>query len=260
MFNLFEMLQKAQGGQPAEMLARQFGLSPGQAQSAIDALLPAFTLAFQNIMKNPQSWPAVMAMMTGAGGNPFIPTGLQPDPLKAFFGPGDLSERIAAQAAAVSGVNAQILQQMMPVMASTLMGGFARDMAQGGFGALFGQAGAQPGTMFPGVPDNWGELLGQMMQAGFPAAPQPKAAPGGEAGAMPNPFDPAAYVALMQRMMGQPAPEPEEPAAPAEPPPTPSDLGLDAVTSFVETGREVQEQHMRALQELFEKVSEKKPE
>jgi hypothetical protein len=253
MVNLFELLQKAQGGQAAEAMARQFNLSAGQAQSAIDALLPAFTLAFQNVMKDPQSWPAIMAMMTGAGRNPFIPGGFQPDPLKAFFGDGDLSERIAAQAAAVSGVNAQILQQMMPVMASSLMGGFAGNFAE----TMFGQkAGSGAGFTIPGIPENWGELMGQMMQAGLPDKPSAKSKAEAEA---PNPFDPAGFMRIMQGMMGQAAPQPAEQSVPPEPQPTAAELGLDAMNRLVETGREVQEQHMKALQELFAKMSDNPP-
>ena len=40
MFNLFELMQKSQGGEAVQAMAKQFGLSPPQAESAMDALLP----------------------------------------------------------------------------------------------------------------------------------------------------------------------------------------------------------------------------
>ncbi len=54
MINLFELMRQAQGN-PAEAMARQFGLSPPQAESAIDALLPAFALAIQRQLQDPQA-------------------------------------------------------------------------------------------------------------------------------------------------------------------------------------------------------------
>lgn len=43
--NLNEIMQAAQGGQGVNNLASQFGLTPDQAQSAVQAVIPAFSQA-----------------------------------------------------------------------------------------------------------------------------------------------------------------------------------------------------------------------
>jgi len=65
MINLFELMRQAQGN-PAEAMARQFGLSPPQAESAIDALLPAFALAIQRQFQDPQAWPKLFQAFAAA--------------------------------------------------------------------------------------------------------------------------------------------------------------------------------------------------
>ena len=63
MINLFETLQKAQGGQALDAIGRQFAMSPAQVQTAVDALLPAYTVALQYLARNPQLWPSLIAGM-----------------------------------------------------------------------------------------------------------------------------------------------------------------------------------------------------
>ncbi|WP_163454629.1 DUF937 domain-containing protein, partial [Escherichia coli] len=55
----------------------------------------------------------------------FSPQGVQQgnDVLGQLFGSKDLSRAVAAQAAQASGVGQQVLQQMLPVLASMVMGG-----------------------------------------------------------------------------------------------------------------------------------------
>ena len=45
--NLNDIIQAAQGGQGVANLATQFGLTPDQAQAAVQALTPAFSTALQ---------------------------------------------------------------------------------------------------------------------------------------------------------------------------------------------------------------------
>jgi pimeloyl-ACP methyl ester carboxylesterase len=78
MINLFETLQKAQGGQALEAMGRQFAMSPAQVQIAVDALLPAYTVALQHLARNPQLWPSLIAGMAGYRRHPFARTA--PDP------------------------------------------------------------------------------------------------------------------------------------------------------------------------------------
>lgn len=47
MLPLFEMFMKANGGDAYEPDGRQFGLSQAQVQSAVEALLPAFSIGLK---------------------------------------------------------------------------------------------------------------------------------------------------------------------------------------------------------------------
>jgi hypothetical protein len=66
MMNLFEMMQSAQNGQAMQNLARQYGLSQQQTQSAIEALLPAFSMGLQRQTQDPQAFGSLAQMMTAS--------------------------------------------------------------------------------------------------------------------------------------------------------------------------------------------------
>ena len=301
MINLFEMMQKAQGGQAVNDLARQFGLTPEQSEAAVDAILPAFTIALRQQLKNPQAWPYLVAALSIPPGQPgamfqaFSPQGLQQGQqlMGALFGSPQLGQQIAAQAASATGLNAALMQQMMPAMAAMLTGGAWKTFGNAIASAMEAFAGAmgtgkpepKPAAGAPGfpvgIPENWGEIVGEWM--GGKPEPKPEAAKADE----PNMFDPAGLGPMLQRMMERaadsaartapdtpPAPEatPAEPAAAPEaaapaPEPTPEPApaeapkpaaatagttpNFDAFTRMIETGREVQQQHLRNLQALM---------
>src|SRR3954454_22494597 len=133
MFNLFDMMQRSQDGSAVENMARQFGLTPRQAENAVDVLLPAFTLALQRHMQNPQLWPNLMAAVQPppappsnpfeAASRAFTPEGMRQGAefMTNLFASPDLSKQIAANGAAASGLPATMLQQMLPAMGAMLM-------------------------------------------------------------------------------------------------------------------------------------------
>ncbi len=279
MFNLFELMQKSQGGEAVQAMAKQFGLSPPQAESAMDALLPAFTVALQRQMQDPQAMMSLFgamaqaqqqAMMNAATNAMNPDKSSQPafggDMLGAFFGSSEITRAVAAQAAAVSGISPQILQQMLPAMASMLTAGMMKSFSEGGLAGIlapmmknFG-AGAPQGGLGNGLSGGiaaYQDMVGKMMDAALPTPPpppkpEPEPAP-------PNPFDPAGFAELMGRMMGVAAPpsEPEAEREPPPPPPTAGELGFDALTQMVETGRDVQDQQMKAMQAIFNQMLSK---
>jgi len=53
--NLNDIIQAAQGGQGVANLGAQFGLTPEQAQAAVQALTPAFSTALQKVTSDPSS-------------------------------------------------------------------------------------------------------------------------------------------------------------------------------------------------------------
>ncbi|MBL8588753.1 MAG: DUF937 domain-containing protein [Methylobacteriaceae bacterium] len=190
MFNLDDILRQAQGGGAIDNLARQFGLSPEQAQSAVEAMMPAFQMGLQRQAQSAQSMGDLFGRIAGGRyGQAYDDAdaargsvGDGNDALSMLFGSKETSRAVAAQASAMSGVSASIIKAMLPVVASMLLGGMFKNVNNQGLGGLFGQlaeaftGGARGGSSGGGL----GDILGQMMGGG--RAPQPQAhaqAPGG---------------------------------------------------------------------------------
>lgn len=254
MINLFELMRQAQGN-PAEAMARQFGLSPPQAESAIDALLPAFAVAIQRQLQDPQAWPklfqafaaaqqqTMMAAATQAFGRPKEP---QNDLVGALFGSNDIARQIAAQAAAVSGLSPNVLQQMQTDMAATLMAGIGKSFAEQGMATWANAMSGGTANPFAAFSDMMGRMMGAAPGPGASAAAGPGQTP------MSDLFNPAAVGAMINQMLGGKPAEPEAPPPP--PPPTSSELSLDALSRIVETGREVQDSQLKTMQQILDKM------
>ena len=133
MLPLFDMLTNAQNGHGMEALARQFNLTQQQTQAAVEALLPAFSQGLKRNASDPYGVGAFMsAMATGSHAKyfedaqkAFAPQGVAEGNgiLGHLFGSKDLSRAVADQAAQATGIGQDILKQMLPVIASMIMGG-----------------------------------------------------------------------------------------------------------------------------------------
>jgi hypothetical protein len=213
MTNLFEMMQSAQNGQAMQNLARQYGLSQQQTQSALDALLPAFSMGLQRQTQDPYAFGNLAQMMTAS---PFgklydadgdgIPDSAQTmgnNVLAQIFGSKEVSNAVVAQAAATSGVGQAILKQMLPVIASMVMGGLFKSTSNQGLGGILGQfaemmqgkmpgqqPAPQPQAQAPANPmgDVLGQILGGMFggQAAGTGAGQQQGGAGPFGGQMPG--------------------------------------------------------------------------
>jgi hypothetical protein len=236
MMNLFEMMMQAQGGNAVNNMARQFGLQPEQAQGAMEALLPAFQMGMQRQAESTDGLQNLIQMFGGgqhAGFHDADGDGIPDDAatqgndvLGQLFGSKDVSRAVAAQASAMSGVSDSILKQMLPVMASMLMGGMFKGAMGSGLGGLMGQA----------MQGGLGGMMGQMMGG---AQPQQQAGGGLMGGLLGN---------LFGGMMGggKPAPQPQA---------DPMMAGLDMLKGMFNTGQQVQRSQMDGLQQIFEQFS-----
>lgn len=202
--SLFDILAQAQNGNGMQALAQQFGLSQQQAQSAVEALLPAFSQGLKRNTSDPYGLGSFMTAMASGqhakyfedASRAFSPQGVDEGNgiLGHLFGSKDLSRAVASQAAQASGVSQQILQQMLPAVASMMMGGLFKQttnqmQAAGGFG------GGNP----------LGEIIEQMMRqagGGAPASQQRQA---------PQPADPMdnPLGKVLQDMFGGGAQQPQ---------------------------------------------------
>ncbi|ACK50777.1 conserved hypothetical protein [Methylocella silvestris BL2] len=188
MFNLYEILQNAQGGQAVDNLAKQFNISPEQADAAIKALMPDMSAAF--LKQSAQ--PAAFSSMLGAlGDTQHLAAFTDPtaalsgetmqkgaDVLTQLFGSSQQRADVAQNAAAFAGLPPALIQQMLPVIASMVMGGLSKSLANQGLGGLFGQlanAASQGGL---------GSILGSLL-GGAQGQTTPQGA--GAGGIHPNP-------------------------------------------------------------------------
>ena len=133
MMPLFDMIAKAQNGQGMELLAKQFNLNQQQTQLALDALLPAFSEGLKRNTSDPMGMGGFLQAM-GSGNHAkyfeeastaFSQGGVADGNgiLGHLFGSKDVSRAVAAQAASATGIGQEILKQMLPVIASMVMGG-----------------------------------------------------------------------------------------------------------------------------------------
>ncbi len=209
MFNLYQIIQGAQGGQAIDNLAAQFGLSSEQADSAVKSLVPALSSAFMAKAAQPGGYGAILGAMTDdhhkqAYADPDTAQAPETqhkggDILTNIFGNDAIIQQVAEQASRFTGIPSATLVAMLPVIASMVIGGVATTMhnqgmggllgqlagmaEQGGLGGILGQfTGAQPGAAAPGgLGGLFGGILGGILGGGAPAG----AAPGGAPGAVP---------------------------------------------------------------------------
>jgi hypothetical protein len=157
--NLNDIMQAAQGGQGINNIAAQFGLTPEQAQAAVQAAMPAFSQGLQKLGQDPSALGGVLTHIAsdvhqGSFTDPSQATGAGAaaggDVLGQIFGSPQITSQISQHVSQASGVSPQIVEGMMPVIASILMGGLSNSMNSQGFGGILGQlanAATQPGGL-----------------------------------------------------------------------------------------------------------------
>jgi len=173
MNNLFDLLSEAQNGQGIQNLAKMFQLTEEQTRASVEAVLPAFSQGFQNNSNDPQSLTNFLtALSTGNHLIFFENVSSLSQPSTADEGNGilghlfrskDLSRQIAQQASAMSGVGETIIKQMLPLIASMLMGGLSKQ-ASGGLNDMIGMA---LGNSLGGSASSSGNIFSQMAENMF---------------------------------------------------------------------------------------------
>ena len=268
MLSLYDMMRQAQNGSAVDAMARQFGLAQEQAAKAVAALMPAFSEGFKRNAANPYDLAAFMKALTTGDhakyfediSKAFTPQGMAEGNgiLGHLFGNKDVSRAIAAQAAQMTGIGQEIYKQMLPVMASTLMGGlFKQSLAPFFPGAS--AAGSGQGNPFVDMMQQWAEATGlakkQEPSNPFTDNPFTQAAQeffGTKKEAPANPFTDNPFAKAFQDMMagmtGQPAAS-EKPSAPEG---SPADSLKTLVNTMFDTGLEMQKDYQRNIESIFE--------
>jgi len=149
MFNLGEIIQNAQNGNAIGNLAQQFGISPDQAQSAVQALIPAISTGLLQKAAQPGALGNIISAMTDPTHRASFdnPDAAQSDDasqkggdaVSDVFGSSHIAHQIAQQASSVSGLRPDLLMQMLPVVVSIILGGLGKSAQNQGFGSMLGQ-------------------------------------------------------------------------------------------------------------------------
>jgi hypothetical protein len=137
--NMLDALLGAQGGDAAQQLGRQFGLDENQVSSALSALVPALAAGFQQNMSSPQGLEGLLSALGGGQHRRYVddPATLARVDTTAdgngilghVFGSKDVSRQVAARASAQTGIGADVLKRMLPVVAAMAMGAMSRRVA-----------------------------------------------------------------------------------------------------------------------------------
>ncbi|MET0258889.1 MAG: DUF937 domain-containing protein [Methylobacterium sp.] len=235
MFNLFDILQ-SQAGPGMQSIGQQFGLTPEQSRSAMNALLPALATGLQ---RSAASDPMGFGRMLGiAGAHPYFGTApqpqapAQPDFLSQIFGSSVVNQAVLQQASTTSGIGQQVLRQMLPVMAGMVVTGIVHVLINQPPPAL-AQPQRQtpaPDTAFP-VATFWNDWISQFVGA-------PPSAATGSVASSSRPRDAA------------PARNPANADRPA--PGNTDNAPYEAFQQMFQTGVQAQEQNARAMQDIFE--------
>ena len=134
--NLLDMIMSAQGGQTAQQAGAQLGLNQQQSQSAIAALLPAISSALKQNTASPQGLAGLLGALQGGQHEQYLenPQMLgQPQTvndgnaiLGHLFGSKDVSRAVAGHAAQKTGIGADVLKKLLPLVATMAMGSLSK--------------------------------------------------------------------------------------------------------------------------------------
>ncbi len=265
MSNLYEILQNAQDGQALENLAKQFNISKEEADAAAKELLPALSTGFLSKATEPGALGLIIGALgegqhLAAFADPAAAqsqaTAQKGDEIVAhLFGSGQINEQVVQRASAATGLKPELLTQMLPVIASVILGGVTKSLQGQGYGGIFTQlvnaarqgglnsilgplmeggpstpgprTGLEPSQGSAGASNGLGSILGQLLRAGAPSANPPQQGPGsGSSSPSAGGFG-AILGALVGNLLGRLG-APTAPPAPGAPGQTRPAPGLDA--------------------------------
>jgi hypothetical protein len=174
---MLNMLMNAAGGGAVQQLGRQFGLSEDQTQSALAQLAPAVMAGLQQNTASEGGMSGLLNALTTGNHSRYVENpellGQQSTTfdgnaiLGHIFGSKDVSRSVASHAAAQTGLGTDLMKQMLPIVATMVMGSLSkqRSAAEGG---LQSESGGFLSSLFDqnrsgGVADEVAGLLGRFL-------------------------------------------------------------------------------------------------
>ena len=134
--NILETILSAQGGSAAQAAGQSVGLSPEQTSAALSALVPALATGLHKNATQQGGLDSLIGAVMGGGHDKYLDQpstlGRQEtvadgnDILGHILGSKDASRAVAAQAAAQTGIGADVLKKLLPIAATLVMGSLAK--------------------------------------------------------------------------------------------------------------------------------------
>lgn len=141
--NILEMLTATQNGGAASQLARQFNLDDSQVNQALGQLVPALSSGLKRNAQSQDGRESLFNALQRGGHERYLdePEYVTREDarnegngiLGHIFGSKDVSRNVSRQAAGQTGIGEGILKQMLPLVASMVMGSLAKQSRQSGF-------------------------------------------------------------------------------------------------------------------------------
>lgn len=177
--NLMDMIMSAAGGNASQDIGKQFGLDAGQSQSAIAALLPAISSGLKQNAASPQGLSGLLSALQNGSHDQYLdnPSNLsRPDVvaegngiLGHLFGSKEVSRAVAGKASEQSGISADVLKKMLPMVAMMAMGSLNKQtrgqQQDGGLKSMLGQM-AMKQLMGGQKSGGFGSMLGGILGGG----------------------------------------------------------------------------------------------
>ena len=163
--DLLQTILNSQGGQTVDQLGQNVGLDRNQTVSALQSLLPSLAGGLATNVAKPGGLDGLRSALKSGSHQQYIdnpatlsqPSAIQDGNgiLGHLLGSKDVSRQVASQASAQTGIGADILKKMLPMVAGLAMGALSHRAAnQQSFGT-------QPmGSSGGGLADMLGPLLG----------------------------------------------------------------------------------------------------
>jgi len=165
--NLLEMILNADNDGPVREVARRFGMREDDARNAISQIVPALSRGISRNVSQQGGLENLLNALSQGNHHRYVdhPEELaRPEPitdgnsiLGHILGSKDVSRNVAGHAAVNTGFDANVLKQMLPMVAAMVMGVLGKQAS--GTGSL----GALPGG--GGSPSGLPEILGTFLDA-----------------------------------------------------------------------------------------------
>lgn len=141
--SVLNTILEANGGQSVETLARRFGVSDEQARAAMRELVPALNAGVKRNVQDTNGLSSLLGALGNGGHERYLddPKTLEAEStmnegnaiLGHIFGSKEVSRSVAGNAASRTGLDVGILKQMLPYVATMLMGSLKKQSTNQGW-------------------------------------------------------------------------------------------------------------------------------